>query len=361
MRTRRSFFSSRATHGTLAVLIVVSSVLVWPRNGRLNVHWLSQGFAPWDPTPSNVAIEREGDGSFRYLVNGNAQLFIGMGYNPMYRYLSDEERAANYDRDFEILCKAGVNHITGWDADKGYEQDRFDELTLDHANKYGIGVIMPFYLPANGDYTDTHFTQTLLDLASQKIQLFKNHPALRMWGVGNEILIDMDSDERRQAFADFYHTLIHLFNQQDPNHPVIYREAEDAYDLLILDVAGHIAGYDQHPWLLYGMNIYTMRLQELLDRWPSEAPNLPLIISEFGAEPTTEGGRADGYLSMWHMIRDHPSFVLGGAPYTWTTEGPEPTDEKWGLMDGESKPVDSTFEALASEWRKEPGGNTSCR
>ena len=81
--------------------------------------------------PSRVTIENLGNDSFRYLVNGKPQLFIGMGNDPIYRYLPDEQRAANYDRDFRILCEAGVNHITGWDFDKGYEQDKFDELTLD--------------------------------------------------------------------------------------------------------------------------------------------------------------------------------------------------------------------------------------
>ncbi|MBI2910575.1 MAG: hypothetical protein HYY05_00425 [Chloroflexi bacterium] len=61
---------------------------------------------------------------------------------------------------------------------------------------------------------------------------------------------------------------------------------------------------------------------------------------------------------MWRIIRQYPGHVLGGAPYVWTTEGPEPVDQKWGLMDAESRPVDDTFELLAAEWRQEPGARS---
>ena len=73
--------------------------------------------------PSVVTTVKEPDGSYKYLVNGQEQLFIGMGYDPIYRHLPQDQRAANYHRDFQMLSEAGVNTITGWDADKGYEQD----------------------------------------------------------------------------------------------------------------------------------------------------------------------------------------------------------------------------------------------
>lgn len=303
--------------------------------------------------PSVVAVQRQAPGSFRYLVNGAPQLFVGMGYNPVYRRLSDEERAACYDRDFQILAQAGVNHIIGWDADKGYEQDKFDELTLDHALKQGLGVVMPFYLPPDADYGDEAFQQSLMDEAAAKIARFKGHPALRMWGVGNEVLSDMLSWEMRFPFVEFYARLAEHFHQLDPNHPVVYREAEDVFIPLIGDLLRNANREDL--WLLYGMNIYTMQLGLILDDWQA-SEDLPLVVTEFGFEADETGERAPGYLAMWRTIRAHPDFVVGGAPYVWTTEGPEPTDRKWGLTDGSGHPVDGTFEQLAAEWRREAGG-----
>ena len=61
---------------------------------------------------------------------------------------------------------------------------------------------------------------------------------------------------------------------------------------------------------------------------------------------------------MWRTIRAYPQWVLGGAPYVWTTQGPEPVDAKWGLMDGQSRPVDNTFDLLKDAWLQE--GSRTC-
>src|SRR5436305_9155247 len=137
------------------------------------------------PSGSVVSTVKQADGNYKYLVNGREQLFIGMGYDAIYRYLTPEQRAANYRRDFRMLHDAGVNTITGWDADKGYEQDRFDEITLNAASEFGLGVVMPLNLPPEGDYEDAQFVGALLAEAREKVMRFKDHPALRMWGVGN--------------------------------------------------------------------------------------------------------------------------------------------------------------------------------
>lgn len=333
----------------LALVALVS--LAWTRNGRTNAEWALQGVPLWVPAPSYVTVETHEPDGYSYKVNGSPQLFIGMGYNPIYRELSEQERAARYHRDFRMLCEANVNHITGWDKDKGYEQDKFDELTLDIAHQYGIGVVLAFYLSPEGDYRDQAFLQGLKRLALEKIERFKSHPALRMWGVGNEVLTEMPRS-MHGAFGRFYIQLADLFHELDPNHPVIYREAEDAFVSRISRVLER-SGVPR-PWFLYGMNVYNLDLELLLDRWPQYGLG-PLFISEFGAEPSWAGGRAVNYVNMWRMIRAHPGYAMGGAPYVWGTEGPEPTDKKWGLMDAESRPVDETFEQLVQEWRREEG------
>lgn len=337
--------------GLLVVVLLGAGGLAWHRNGKANAQWLVEGVLPWSAPPSYVTVRQLTDGSFRYIVNGSPQVFIGMGYNAIYRDLSAEEREANYRRDFRILCEANVNHLTGWDKDKGYEQDRFDELTLDVALQYGIGVVLPFYLPPEGNYDDEAFLADLRQQAEAKILRFRGHPGLRMWSVGNEVLTEMPRTMYR-AFGRFYLRLADLFHDLDPNHPVIYREAEDVF---IPGMVHLLSRGTERPWFLYGANVYTAELERVLDDWPGHDFGRPLFVSEFGAEPDWPGGRALGYVSMWRMIRSHPEYVLGGAPYVWTTQGPEPVDKKWGLMDGASDPVDDTFAQLAEDWRRENG------
>lgn len=314
------------------------------------------------PAPSRmtsfVVVEKTGENSFRYLVNGRPQVFVGMGYNPIYRYLPDDQRAANYDRDFRLLCEAGVNHIIGWDRDKGYDQDKFDELTLDYADKYGIGVLMPFVLPALRDYNDPALRDGLLEAAAAKVRRFKDHPALRIWGVGNEVMLDGLPPEMMPTFGRFYLELADMIHEIDPNHPVIYRESEDFMVPAIVRFLQRRP--PERPWLLYGMNVYSMELERMLDEWPYYGFDRPLIVTEFGSYGDGPDGRAGGYLDMWRLIRAHPDYALGGAPYVWTTEGPEPTDEIWGLMDVNSRPIDDTFDQLRDDWLTENGGPRSC-
>jgi len=306
------------------------------------------------PIPAVVNVGVSPSGRYTYVVNGQSQLFVGMGYNPMYGHLPFDQWAASYYRDFRVLCQAGVNTITGWDADKGYQQDKFDELTLDSANKYGIGLVMPFYLPPDGNYRDPQLANQLMADATAKISGFKNHPAVRMWGVGNEVLNDMPPD-MYPAFLSFYLKLIDQFHTLDSNHPVIYRDAEDRSVPLFAQALRDSGA--MRPWFLYGMNVYDKDPGPLLARWPSYGLDRPVFVSEFGAEATSTADRAQGYVNMWRSIRAYPDFVMGGAPYVWTTAGPEPTDNKWGLMNASGQPVDATFASLQQLWRAEPGAN----
>jgi hypothetical protein len=301
--------------------------------------------------PSVVSTAVLPNGHYSYLVNGKDSLFIGMGYNPIYRYLPTQQRAANYQRDFRALCLGGVNTITGWDTDKGYDQDKFDEITLDTASKYGIGVVMPIALPPDGDYTNPNVVGSLVQAAATKVSRFRANPGVRMWGLGNEVLVNMPA-EMHDAYLAAYLSVADMIHAADPNHPVIYRDAEDSS---VPEIAQALEDSgDPRPWLLYGANIYSTEMNDILNRWPSYNMGRPLFVTEFGAEGRTPAERALGYASMWSTIRAHPDYVMGGAPYAWTTAGPEPTDKKWGLVDGSSRPVDNTLNTLQTLWHREP-------
>jgi hypothetical protein len=323
----------------LAGLVAALSLCAWPATA-----WAGSVVTA-GPAPG---------GRYAYTVNGVEQLFVGMGYNPIYRNLTADQRATNYRRDFKTLCLSGVNTITGWDADKGYEQDKFDELTLNMANQYGIGVVMPIYMPADVNYADPDIIGSLLQTTVAKLQRFRINPALRMWGVGNEVLVKLPP-EMDASFLQVYLNVIDLVHQMDPYHPVIYREAEDEFVPVLAQLLRDSG--DKRPWLLYGMNVYDKDPEPLLRRWPSYGLERPLFVSEFGSQGAGPGGRAAGYASMWRGIRGHPDYVLGGAPYAWSVDGPEPTDKIWGLTNSLGAPVDGTLAALQQLWLQEPRAN----
>ncbi len=294
--------------------------------------------------PSLVTISWTA-GGYEYLVNGAPETIRGVGYNVQYENLTDEERIAAYQRDFRKMKEVGINTILGWD------QNRFDEQLLSVAHENGIGVVLPYHLPPRGDYWNLTYRQQLKDDITAWVMRFKKNPALRMWGIGNEVLHDMQDKKQTAAFAEFYRDIADSVHQLDPDHLVIYREAEDVF----VPILKQAIKRDKvaRPWLVYGMNIFTYRLKKVLVSWPRQEMDMPLVISEFAPTGLGARDRPAAYATMWNMLREHRSIVLGGFMYVWTTNGPEPLDRVYGLVNEKGIPTDGSLEAMRTLFHNE--------
>jgi hypothetical protein len=102
------------------------------------------------------------------------------------------------------------------------------------------------------------------------------------------------------------------------------------------------------PWLVYGVNAYTPRLAEILDGWPERGVPTSLLVSEYAPVNVPRGERADQFRDIWGTIRARRSFVLGGAVYVWSTDGPEEVDRAFGLVDAGGTPVDDALDAISA-------------
>ncbi|MBV9131069.1 MAG: hypothetical protein JO318_00120 [Chloroflexi bacterium] len=296
-----------------------------------------------NPSPSHVEVQG-GNGSYTYLVNGHPEVIKGMGLNTQYAsQLSPDERARQLDSDMAELQSLGVNTVLGWDPAE------FDEVLLDAAQRHGIGVIVPFELDPDADYTDPAVRQQLHDQVIAWVARYRNHPALRMWGLGNEVLHkivhpawvgpqDPQRDANAQAFSDWLIATADDVHAADPDHPVTYREAEDAF-VPWLAAAVQRAGGQPRPWFVFGTNCYQDYLSQIVDNWPISGLPTALWVSEFAPGTMAVPDRPDGFGAMWGLIRAHPDYVLGGAVYAWTRNGPEGVDRNFGLTD-DGVPVD---------------------
>lgn len=305
------------------------------------------------PTAASVVAVVGLDYNFAYVVNGEPQVIRGMGYNPMYAAFDQAERGRRYDRDFFQMRQAGVNTVFGW------VNTEFDKLTLDKAQEQGLGVAMPYHLSPAQDYANLEVQAALRRDVLAWVESYKSHPALRMWSIGNEVLhkivnpswlpLKKNSPQaiaQAKAFARFYVELITLIHSADAGHPVLLRDAEDAYLSWIREALQ--ADAVQRPWFIYGVNVYTSRLKDVVDNWPKHKMNVPLLISEFAPGGLGPKFRPEGYRTMWHAIRRHPEWTLGGVPYVWTTAGPEEVDRAFGLVDANGKPVDGSLDSIGS-------------
>lgn len=101
------------------------------------------------------------------------------------------------------------------------------------------------------------------------------------------------------------------------------------------------------PWLIYGVNAYTPRLAAILGNWPGNHTPTSLLVSEFAPLNVPRGQRADLYREIWGFIRSFPAFVVGGAVYVWSMDGPEAVDQELGLVDERGAPVDDALDTIA--------------
>ncbi len=318
-------------------------------------------------SPSVVVVSGSGY-RYQYTVNGVPQVIRGIGYNVRYRTLPLDERVRRLDRDFALLQKAGVNTVFGW------EPAEFDSVLLDVAQRHGLGVALSFEMDPEAAYADPAVRQRITRDVLDWVALHRAHPSLRMWAIGNEVLhklvypswMPMRSDaaweQRAREFAAFYVQLIDKVHAADPDHPVIHRDAEDAYltwlrdamhaSLPQVDVLPRDAQADaRRPWFIYGVNSYTPRLAQILTSWPSQDWDVPLFVSEFAPGGMSPSDRPQGLREMWKMIRRANGWVLGGSVYAWTTDGPEEVDRVFGLTDQDGQPVDGAFAAISAVYR----------
>jgi hypothetical protein len=300
-------------------------------------------------------------GGYRYslAVNGEPTVVRGMGYNPWYAKLSPDERRPRYARDFSAMHDIGVNTLEGW------FQEQFDEITLDEAHQHGLGVILPFELNQDYDYGDPAVQARFRAQITDWVLRYRDNPALLMWGPGNEVMHrlifptavqgkrDPAQEKRADDFAAFYVQLIDLIHELDPDHPVIYRDAEDLYFARLRQAL--LKDGQRRPWFIYGTNVYTQRLATVIENWPKQGLDAPLLVSEFspGGVGPAERPRMLGWY--WSTIRAHPERVLGGVVYTWATGGPEDLDRVFGLTDDAGKPVDGSIAALRALFRAGDG------
>jgi hypothetical protein len=250
------------------------------------------------------------DFNYSYRVGGVPEVIRGMGYNPVYRAMNVQERAARYERDFNAMRQIGVNTVVGWVTEE------FDDLLLDKAAQFGLGVIFPYDLSPAWDYTNPALRAQIADEVLARTERFKAHPALHMWGLGNEVLLklvvppwastpgDPVLEARGAAFTDFYVGLIDRVRTVDPGHPILYRDAEDAYVARMREAITRDGR--PRPWFVYGINIYTPRLAEVIANWPRQGLDIALLISEFGPAGAGPDGRPLGYQQLWSQIRSQP-------------------------------------------------------
>lgn len=144
-----------------------------------------------------VQIVRTNDGNWQLMRGGQPYYIQGVGGHTQ----------------LEKAVSIGANSIRTWSTDDA-------GAILDAAHAHGLTVMMGLWVQHERhgfDYNDTAKVRAQLNYFTEMVQQYKDHPALLMWGVGNEV--DLFYTNTRVWYA--VNDIAEMIHRIDPNHPTI--------------------------------------------------------------------------------------------------------------------------------------------
>jgi hypothetical protein len=178
------------------------------------------------------------------------------------------------------LAASGGNSVRTWGA---------DDITpiLDEAHRLGMSVTVGIWLEHERhgfDYNNADQVAAQFDRAQAAILKYKNHPAVLMWGIGNE----MEGDGNDAAIWSAINSIAAMAKRLDPHHPTMTVIAE------LGDKGQKIQNIHRLcPEIdIIGINTYGGG-PSVAQRYKQFGGTKPFIITEFGPNGTWEVGRND--------------------------------------------------------------------
>jgi hypothetical protein len=325
------------------------------------------------PTPTQIPMQHQvelhkNDSKFSLVVDGQPRFIKGINYNVNYTALADEIKRKYHTRDFKIMRDAGVNAVIGWGV--------YDHVTLEIARQYGIGIIMPYELDANGAFENKNYREQIKEAYRKYILQYKDAPAIWGWNPGgDELLHRMETEHHRtpdklQAASDFLLELGTLAYSLDPKHVSIIKEPRDWYVPYIEDSLRRARkqnpAVDPNRYYIFAVNTYgkpdgVSLVLSTTRQSVEERLNIAFAVGEYAPFGLAKNDRATHYRMMWSSVRAQSS--LGGFAYVFGPDQPNPKApnpydplrllvSEFSLLDNEGNPVDDSFQTLAKEWNQ---------
>ena len=185
---------------------------------------------------------------------------------------------ANYDTYFKDLQFLGVNTIRIWATN-----DHTIKL-LDAAEKHDIKVLIGIWMrhgrpgmedDDSFDYLkDTKGMEDMYNGAIEVVQKYKNHPAVLAWAVGNEVYLNMATDQEKEAYSKLLERICSKIKSLDSKHPVA---SVEAWTFGLDWWEKHVPSID-----IYGLNSYGPGAGYLSSELEKRGIDKPYIVTEFG-------------------------------------------------------------------------------
>jgi len=255
--------------------------------------------------PAKVEIE-ETAGVFQLLVNKEPFYIRGAGLE---------------FGDIKALANHKGNSFRTWRTENG---KRSAKEILDEALAHGLMVCMGIEVGRERhgfDYDDTKQVKDQLEAIRKEVLLLKDHPALLMWGIGNELNLRYTNPKVWNAVNE----ISEMIHEVDPNH-VTTTSLAGIFRKEIQCIKERCPDLDILSFQLYGS---LPILPKLVQKFGWEGP---YIVSEWGATghwevPKTSWGvpieenstvKAANYLKRYKAgIESDPAQCIGSYVFLW--------------------------------------------
>lgn len=142
-----------------------------------------------------VSLLQNADGSWQLMRDGKPYYIQGVGGQTQ----------------LEKAKEIGANTIRTWSTDDAGE-------VLDAAHKQGLTVMLGLWAQHERhgfNYDDTAKVRAQLNYFTEVVKKYKDHPALLIWGIGNEVDLFYTNTNVWYAIND----IAEMIHRIDPNHP----------------------------------------------------------------------------------------------------------------------------------------------
>jgi hypothetical protein len=196
--------------------------------------------------PAKVTLEKA-NGKFQILVNNNPFYIKGAGLE---------------FGDIASVATHNGNSFRTWRTDNGKQSGK---EVLDEAHKNGLMVTMGIEVARERhgfDYNDEVAVKEQLDRIKKEVEALKDHPALLIWGIGNELNLRYTNPKVWDAVND----ISKMIHEIDPNHLT----------------TTSLSGISENE-----INLIKERCSDidiLSVQMYGDLPNLPKLIKEYGWE-----------------------------------------------------------------------------
>jgi Glycosyl hydrolases family 2, TIM barrel domain len=291
--------------------------------------------------PSVVKVVPAGDG-WKLTRNGEPYLIRGVGG----------------DTHLDMLANVGGNSIRTWSAEK-------IEPVLDEAQRLGLTVTVGLWLghERHGfDYNNADQVAAQADAVKQAVLKFKDHSAVLMWALGNEMEGYGAGDNA--AVWSAINNLAVMVKKLDPNHPTMTVVAEIGGDR-VKNIHRLCPEID-----VVGINSYG-GAASLPKRYRDAGGTKPYVVTEFGppgiwevpkktawgATPElTSTAKAAFYKATYEAnVTGNAGHCLGSCAFLWGQKQ-EATATWFGLLLPDGSRL-AAVDALSELWTGKPPEN----